>query len=105
MNGTLLNKLLQIENNIKEYINVKFEEQHRLRKHTDINTDIEFSYEYFIKKESNNPDELLIEVDDAHLLIDGILEKFVDWKNPKSKFKDELKKFLSINLCRYFFLI
>ena len=103
MNNILLSKLQQFENNIKEYINIKFEEQHRLNTRTSINE--EFSYDYFLRKESNDPDEVLIEIEDAQLLIDGIIEKFLDMTNHRNKICSELQKFSSLNLCRYFLLL
>jgi hypothetical protein len=100
MNNLLLSKLQQFENNIKEYINVKFEEQHRLHKRTDLINDLIFSFDYFIKKESEDPDLVLIEEEDAHCLIDGIIEKFLDWNSPRKNITSALLKFTTINLCK-----
>jgi len=101
MNNLLLTKLRQFENNIKEYINIKFEEQNLLQKRTVSSNELVFSYDYFMKKESNDPDFIIIEDEDAHCLIDGIIHYFLDRNNPRNNIASALLKFQSINLCRY----
>jgi len=97
-NSVLLNKLGQFENNIKEYINAKFEEVLRLQKKTPV--DGEFSYDYFMKKESCRDDEILIDEEDAELLIDGILGRYLDWSDEKNHLSVLLNKFDSFAMCR-----
>jgi len=104
-NSNLANKFQQLENNINNLNNLftqKFLDLQNLIQNsiTVAKPQNEFSQDYFINKESSDPDYVISNESDACLLIDGIIQRHLDWNNPNLGFSQKLKYHKTFVCCR-----
>jgi hypothetical protein len=100
-----VNKLNQIESNIKKYIDQNFksiieyiDSNDKRRKQNENEPD--WSVDYFLECESSDIDLILANEEDAESLIDAILVHKVNYENPETSFYKQLKTFSTFNLCK-----
>lgn len=106
MTSNITNRLISIESNmsnLQQTLTQALEDGLRnISKQLDKKslTDVGFNHQYFLLPQSDNPDHRL--VDDAHaeIMIDGIIELYLNYNDNKSLISRHLKEFTNILTCR-----
>ena len=98
--NTRFNSLESNFNSLHEAVALGFEKlQKQLDKKAMTNQD--FSHQYFILPQSDDPDCRLVDSDHAELLIDGITGVYLNTEDKNSTISRFLREFSSFRACRW----